>query len=251
MRGCDRAAFAAEAVCARLRRCPGERRRIGTVAAGRMGSRPVDMSIRRRKPYPRRPSAAAAGAETPARARTGDRLAPCTGLESNPPGRGSVHGRRWRQGALSSRTTEVMLAGATVRALEDTLGPTNRQCWRGGRLNSATPILAEALKDALESTGGCGEIGEPAAAASPVGGGANGDRQGQTLPPRRNPLSATRTCSPKPAVATRRRVATREVALDVAERAMRARIDNAQAATRASVASCRRPGVHLGRHYVM
>lgn len=78
---------------------------------------------------------------------------------------------------LRSRTTEVMLAGATVRALEDnTLVLTHESAPLARRLSEQrnADVLAEALKDALGVNWRvrC-ETGEPAAAASPVGGGAN------------------------------------------------------------------------------
>lgn len=75
---------------------------------------------------------------------------------------------------LRSRTTEVMLAGATVRALEDnTLVLTHESAPLARRLSEQrnADVLAEALKDALGVNWRvrC-ETGEPAAAASPVGG---------------------------------------------------------------------------------
>lgn len=60
---------------------------------------------------------------------------------------------------LRSRTTEVMLAGATVRALEDnTLVLTHESAPLARRLsNSATPMSSpRRLKTRWESTGGCG-----------------------------------------------------------------------------------------------
>ncbi|RGA41315.1 DNA polymerase III subunit gamma/tau, partial [Klebsiella pneumoniae] len=74
---------------------------------------------------------------------------------------------------LRSRTTEVMLAGATVRALEDnTLVLTHESAPLARRLSEQrnADVLAEALKDALGVNWRvrC-ETGEPAAAASPVG----------------------------------------------------------------------------------
>lgn len=79
--------------------------------------------------------------------------------------------------ATLTRYAEVVLAGATVRALEDnTLVLTHESAPLARRLSEQrnADVLAEALKDALGVNWRvrC-ETGEPAAAASPVGGGAN------------------------------------------------------------------------------